>query len=153
MRRDPRKIALLAIVLVIAIAAGVIVAGGLSGDAAPSAGGSGAVSAEALDTAVSGLCQMRLALDQGDIQEARTIFYDKAHLFLHQLAAAVEVKDRDRATSLLIAKYRVEDLVPPSGQLPATAAGDTAPSLLVSQLLQEVGPSAKILGLSAPDCQ
>jgi len=152
MHRDPRKIALVAIVLVVALVAGVAVAGGLGGGSASSnAGLSGPVTAESLDVAVAGLCQVRSDWESGDPQAARAVFYDKAHLFLHQLAAAVEVKDRDRATSLLIAKYRVEDLMPASGQ-PRPSA-DTDPSLLVTQLLQEVAASASLLGLSAPDCQ
>jgi hypothetical protein len=153
MQRDPRKLVFLAIVLVVAVAAGVAVASGLRGDS-PSTDASGLsapVTAESLDVAVQGLCEVRSDLENDDSHAARTVFYDKSHLFLHQLAAAVQVKDRDRATSLLIAKYRVEDLMPASGQPQATS--DTDPPLLITQLLQEVGASAALLGMSAPDCQ
>jgi hypothetical protein len=152
MRRDPRKLVFLALVLVIALAAGVALASGGRGDSAPAADTSltAPVTAKSLDVAVSGLCDVRTAFQKDDAQEARTIFYDKSHLFLHQLAAAVQDTNRDRATSLLIAKYRVEDLIPASGQPAATS--DTDPQLLVTQLLQEVAASASLLGLSAPDC-
>ncbi|MGH3371843.1 MAG: hypothetical protein ACRDPR_17770 [Nocardioidaceae bacterium] len=54
---------------------------------------------------IDALC---LARDAGDALQARTIFFDRAHEPLHQLAADVGDDDRGTEGRLLEAKQRVE---------------------------------------------
>jgi hypothetical protein len=146
MHRAHYRTAVLAVILLaVAIGAGIVIAGMLGSDSGSGATAGGAVTAAGLATAVDGLCRVSANLQTGDGEAARDAFYDKSHLFLHQLAAAVQEKDRDRATSLLVAKYRVEDLLAASG-----GGGDGASA--VAQLQQEVAAASAILGLSAPGC-
>jgi hypothetical protein len=142
----------IAALLAVAVGAGVAISRAIDGDTGPTASAAGEqLTARSLAIAVEGLCSVRADFESGDVEAARAVFYDKSHLFLHQLAAAVEVEDRNRATSLLIAKYRVEDLVAASDGS-AIGADPETPSSVTTQLLHEVAAAASVLGLSAPDC-
>lgn len=152
----PVKVALFAIVLGIAITTGVAVSGALDSRTTPTdASLGGPVTQASLSIAVGGLCEMRSDLQQQQLTAARNVFYDKSHLFLHQLAAAVESKDRTLASNLLLAKYRVEDLISSFGTTPAAGptAETVAPAELLNQLLGQVRTSSATLGLAAPNCQ
>ncbi len=152
--RNPKGQVLLG-VLVLVIVAGatyLLVGGSGNGDSGNNniaVGSFGDVTQPSLDTAVQGLCEVRSDMQQGDLASARTAFYDKAHLFLHQLAAEVQDKDIDQASSLLIAKYQLEDLLPPQGQVATGAAPD---GQVISDLLVQVDQSAAVLGFNAPKC-
>jgi hypothetical protein len=145
------------VVVVVAAAAAFLVAqasGGGSGNTNfTSLGSFGDVTQPELDTAVQGLCEVRTDLQRGDHDAAKTVFYDKAHLFLHQLAAQVQDKDVDQATSLLVAKYKVESLLllPPE-TTPSATGSNGSPDALVADLLDQVQKSAAVIGFTAPDC-
>jgi hypothetical protein len=150
MHRPPYKTALIVAVLAVAIVAGLVIARSLQGGSSSSSADASLdapITDASLDNAVQGLCSVGADLEAGDVDQARAVFYDKSHLFLHQLGAAIQDMDRDRATSLLTAKYRVEGLVDGSA-----AVGGEDPSTAVPALLQEVAASASILGLTAPGC-
>jgi hypothetical protein len=106
-RTTKGKVLLAAAVLIVAVVAGVVVTsvlgGGTADGNAAAPGSFGNVTQAGLTTAVEGLCGVRSDLQANDLAAARTAFYDKAHLFLHQLAAEVQVKNVDQATSLLVA--------------------------------------------------
>lgn len=160
LRTTRGKVLLGAVVLVVAVVAGLVITQATQGNgsdtaAAVSSGSFGSVTQPSLDTAVAGLCEVRSLLQQGNQPAARAAFYDKSHLFLHQLAAQVQNKDLSQATSLLVAKYQVENLLPPDGQTPIAStdsAASSTPEQLVSDLLDQVQQSAKLLGFKAPDC-
>lgn len=58
--------------------------------------------------AVDGLCAARDAAAGGESEAASAVFADRAHEPLHDLAAAVAVRDRGAAGRLLQAKQEVE---------------------------------------------
>ena len=118
-------------------------------------GSFGNVTQPSLDTAVDGLCQVRSDFQQGDMTAARSVFYDKSHLLLHQLAAQVQAKDVPTATNLLLAMYYVENLIPAPGGTPVPVTGADAnlpPPELVTRLIAEVQQSAAVIGFQAPNC-
>ena len=147
---------LAAAVLIVAVGAGFLiieVTQGNSGNSAiPPIGSFGNVTQASLNTAVAGLCEVRAEI-QTNQPAARATFYDKSHLFLHQLAAEVQDKDVNQATSLLIAKYQVEALLPADSSTPVAATtATTSPDGLVSDLIAQVQQSAAVLGFTAPNC-
>ncbi len=152
------KVILVVVAFGLAIGAGMAISGAFSSDSSPAdvaLAPTEPVTQSALNVAVAGLCSMRTNLQQGQLTDAHNIFYDKSHLFLHQLAAAVEKKDINQASNLLLAKYRVEDLISTFGATPAASPTPAAasPVDLVGQLLQQVQASAVLLGLQSPSCQ
>lgn len=72
-------------------------------------------------SAHAAVCQAADAARQGDARRARALFLDLAHQSLHELAAAVQERDRAAAARLLEAKGRVETELENPGQ---TLAGD-----------------------------
>lgn len=81
-----------------------LVQGGSGGFGVPQ----GATLGSRLVGAHAGLCEADAAARRGDPQTAARIFLDQAHVPLHELAAAVQVKNIEAASRLLEAKYRVE---------------------------------------------
>jgi len=59
-------------------------------------------------SARGGVCQAAEAAGDGDAAGAKTIFFDRSHQPLHELAAAAQERDRGVAARLLEAKERVE---------------------------------------------
>jgi hypothetical protein len=152
------KVQILLGILVLVVVAGAtyLLTDGSSGDSNNSAdatnipvGSFGDVTQPGLDRATEGLCEVRSDMQHGDLDGARTAFYDQAHLFLHQLAAQVQDKDLDQASSLLIAKYHLEDILPAEGQVTTGAAPDDS---VITDLLTQVHKSAEVLGFKAPEC-
>jgi hypothetical protein len=80
-------------------------------DVAPStsisAGQTRSVSTDALTRTVAALCQVRQDAARS-VPQARATFYDRVHEGLHDLARAVQSKDRAVAARLLEAKTAVE---------------------------------------------
>ena len=66
-------------------------------------------SAEGHARLVAGLCAAAAAARSGDHQGARSLFFDRAHQPIHQLAAAASVVDRAASAKLLESKQVVED--------------------------------------------
>ncbi len=58
--------------------------------------------------AVDGLCEAEEVASAGEAAEARGIFQDRSHAFLHELAADLQESNRLLATQLLQAKQEVE---------------------------------------------
>ena len=58
--------------------------------------------------AVTGLCEAQSAASGGGVDEARQVFQDQSHAYLHQLAAELRERDRSLAADLLEAKQQVE---------------------------------------------
>ncbi len=149
--------ALLAVVvLVVVVVATVLISGALGGgsdgNSAVAPGSFGNVTQAGIDNAIDGLCEVQVDFLQGDIAAARTPFYDKAHLFLHQMAAEVQEKDVTQATSLLVAKYKVENVILLPDNPPTPTSADGSPDALITDLLVQVKQSAAVLGFTAPDC-
>lgn len=65
----------------------------------------------ALTDAVAGICDARAAAEAGNVEDAETIFVNRAHQALHVIAAAVEDEDREQAARVLEAKQAVERLL------------------------------------------
>ncbi len=148
-------------VLIVAVVAGYGITAAMSGGGSSNTtanvpvGSFGNVTQPALDTAVAGLCQVRTDFQQSDQAAARSVFYDKSHLLLHQLAAQVQEKDVPDATNLLLAMYYVENLIPPPGGTPVPVTGPDAnlpPPELVTRLIGQVQQSAAVIGFQAPNC-
>jgi hypothetical protein len=147
---------LLGVVVLVVVAGATFLLTGGSGDSNNGAdatnipvGSFGDVTQPGLERATEGLCEVRDDMKKDDLNSARTAFYDQAHLFLHQLAAQVQEKDLDQASSLLIAKYHLEDILPAEGQVATGAIPDEG---LIDDLLTQVHKSAEVLGFKAPDC-
>ena len=108
-----------------------------------------------LDTAVEGICAVRDDFQRGNEAAAREVFYDKSHLFLHQLAAQVQDKDVQTATNLLLAMYFVENVIPPPAQTPVPVTGpekNLPPAELATRLIDQVQQAAPVVGFQAPNC-
>ena len=58
--------------------------------------------------AVTGLCEAQSLASGGGLDEARQVFQDESHAYLHQLAADLQERDRSLAAELLEAKQQVE---------------------------------------------
>jgi hypothetical protein len=61
--------------------------------------------------AFQALCGAEEAALAGNLPEARRLFFDRSHAYLHELADRVAKGDRAVAASLLEAKERVESLI------------------------------------------
>ena len=140
--RPPRR----SVDLVAIVAALVLVSCGSPGETGPASpsGAPGAVSQDAADRAVSGLCEMRTN-NAGDRDAANRVFYDRSHEELHVIAAAAQLGDPAVAGRLLRAKERIEaDLRP-----------ERFPSGFVRNLDALIGATRDALeaiGLEAPGC-
>ena len=105
-------------------------------------GSLGVMTAEAGTEALAALCQLRSATDR---DTANGLFFDRAHLTLHVLAAATEPVDRVPAAGLLETKQIVEaDLQ--ADALPHTFSDD------VEALIEATGTALDTVGLPSPDC-
>jgi hypothetical protein len=58
--------------------------------------------------AVEGLCEAETLASGGLVGEARRVFQNQSHAYLHELAAQLQDRDRSLAAELLQAKQRVE---------------------------------------------
>lgn len=58
--------------------------------------------------AVTGLCEAQSLASGGGLDEARQVFQDESHAYLHQLAGELQERDRSLAAELLEAKQQVE---------------------------------------------
>ena len=58
--------------------------------------------------AIEGLCEAETLAAGGLQEEARQVFQDRSHAYLHELAAQLEEPDRELAGQLLKAKQEVE---------------------------------------------
>ncbi|HEX9717414.1 MAG TPA: hypothetical protein VGA93_05665 [Actinomycetota bacterium] len=117
--------------------------GGETGPASPS-GALGAVSQEAADRAISGLCLMRTTLAK-DRDAANRVFYNRSHEELHVIAAATQDEDPAVAGRLLRAKERVESDLRPE-RLPGGFVRDL--DALIAATREALGT----IGLEAPRC-
>jgi len=128
------------------VAALVLVSCGSDGEMGPASpsGALGAVSQEAADRAVSGLCEIRTTHAK-DRDAANRVFYDRSHEELHVIAAATQDEDPAVAGRLLQAKERVEaDLAPK--RLPGGFVRDL--DALIAATRETLGT----IGLEAPRC-
>jgi hypothetical protein len=118
--------------------------GGAEPTTAPSgpSGSLGVMTAEAGTEALVALCQLRSATDR---DTANALFFDRAHLTLHVLAAATEPVDRVPAAGLLEAKQVVE------ADLQADALPETFPDD-VGALLEATRTALDTVGLPSPGC-
>lgn len=129
----------------VAVAALTILVGCGDGDGgSPPAATVPGLPAPQVDDAVKGLCQAREEAG-GDVNGARTTFYDRSHEPLHVVARALEPVDRPLAGRLLEAKEAVEaDLASPS-RAPALSAD-------LDRLLEVTRASLSRLSVAAPSC-
>jgi hypothetical protein len=58
--------------------------------------------------AVQGLCEAEELSSGGQVEEARRVFLEKTHAYLHELAAQLQERNRALAGQLLEAKQQVE---------------------------------------------
>lgn len=58
--------------------------------------------------AVQGLCEAEVLASGGQPDEARRVFQDQSHAYLHELAAQLQERDRALAAQLLETKQQVE---------------------------------------------
>ena len=138
MRRPLGSIPVFALLVLVACGGG----GGPTPAVSGPSGSLGVMTAEAGTEALAALCQLRSATDR---DTANGLFFDRAHLTLHVLAAATEPVDRVPAAGLLEAKQVVEaDLL--ADTLPETFAGD------VGALLVATRGALEAVDLPAPGC-
>ncbi|MSQ61765.1 MAG: hypothetical protein EXR43_04205 [Dehalococcoidia bacterium] len=131
--------------LAIAIAFAALLGG--CGDEAPSTPPSG-VTQPRFSAAMQALCRTQGLAEAGDVAEARRVFEDAAHGFLHELATRVSEDDRDATARLLIAKNRVEAALaapPPDG--------GKSPGPLIGALIAATADAGESIGLSFPGCR
>jgi hypothetical protein len=88
-----------------AVAIAVLAASCTGDEKEPAATGQGSRGPQA---AVEGLCEAETLAAGGLQQEARELFQDRSHGYLHELAAELQESDRDLAGRLLEAKQEVE---------------------------------------------
>ena len=124
----------------------VLVACGGGGEPTPAVSGPsgslGVMTAQAGTEALAALCRLRSVTDR---DTANGLFFDRAHLTLHVLAAATEPVDRVPAAGLLEAKQVVEaDLQ--ADTLPETFSDD------VGALLEATRTALETVGLPSPAC-
>ncbi len=101
------------------------------------------VTAVQLAEASAALCDAEARARGGDLAAAETAFFDGAHQFVHELAAAVEREGSAPASALLIAKARTEAAF-------SEHRADAAETL--AQLRAETERAARDIGLEAPPC-
>jgi hypothetical protein len=100
-----------------------------------------------LTAALAGLCRAEDLARAGDLSEARTTFEDRAHGYLHELAAGAQGRARAPVGRLLEAKNRVElALQTERGGTPAEVAAD------LTKLETATRDVAAALGTPAPRC-
>lgn len=102
----------------------------------------------ALDTAFQGLCAAGRLAEEGDLEGAGELFTDRAHAYLHELAAELSEIDRAAAAELLVAKQQVEAAL--AGP-PASDPSDGA--TLIERLREAVARGARLTGLPEPTCE
>ncbi len=130
---------------VLAVAMAALLGG--CGDDTPATPAS-AVTQPRFAAAVQALCRAQALAEGGDMTEARRVFNDDGHGFLHELANRTSEYDRDATARLLIAKNRVETA------LAATAmAGGESPGPLIGALITATASAGEAIGLSAPGCE
>jgi hypothetical protein len=95
--------------------------------------------------AVTGLCEAQSLASGGGLDEARQVFQDESHAYLHQLAAELQERDRSLAAELLEAKQQVER---------ALQAGGDAELLsdLISRLRVVVEAALASMGMANVGC-
>jgi hypothetical protein len=100
-----------------------------------------------LTVALAGLCRAADSAGSGDLFEARRIFLNRSHTFLHELAARGGDRARPAVARLLEAKQRVEAALGPASE---------ASSAEVATLLEELEIATRDLagavGTPAPRC-
>lgn len=101
------------------------------------------VTAAQLADATAALCEAEALARDGDLAAAETAFFDSAHQFVHELAAAVEREGSAPASALLIAKARTEAAF-------SENRADAAETL--AQLRAETERAARDIGMEAPPC-
>lgn len=95
-----------------------------------------------LGTALEGLCEARRLAGRGLVGGAETVFQDRAHAYLHELARETARTNREAAGRLLEAKQLVEQ-----------AFGQPAEPRIVAHLLDELRDgTAEAAGVSPPAC-
>jgi hypothetical protein len=108
----------------------------------------GSISAPAeLIAALDGLCRAEDLARAGDLLGARTTFEDRAHAYLHELAADAESEARTEVARLLEAKNRVESAFRTVGE---EDAGEVAARL--ATLEAATRSVAAAVGTPAPGC-
>jgi hypothetical protein len=96
----------------------------------------------AAERSVLGLCAI---VNETDLAEAYTTFFDQSHATLHVIAGATDVVDRPAAGTLLEAKQRVEaDLA--GRELQESFGAD------VERLIAATRGALESIGLDAPAC-
>jgi hypothetical protein len=95
--------------------------------------------------AVDGLCLAQQSAAGGEVDQARTVFQDQAHSPLHDIAAAVEERNRAVAGDLLVAMQRVES---DFGSSPR--AGKLSSDL--TTLIDVTGSALDELGIASGGC-
>jgi hypothetical protein len=119
----------------------------LAGACAPSGGSATTAAPADLTVALAGLCRAAEHARSGDFLEARRIFQNQAHAFLHELAAEGDGQARADVARLLEAKQRVETaLGTERGGTPAEVAA------LLRKLEVATRELADALGTPAPRC-
>lgn len=125
------------------MAVAMLLAGACTG---PSRGSTSAPPTQ-LTAALDGLCRAEDLARAGDLLAARTTFEDRAHAYLHELAARAQERDRESVGRLLEAKNRVESAFQsPGGGSPAEVAARLA---TLEAATRDV---AEALGTPAPRC-
>jgi hypothetical protein len=97
------------------------------------------------EVAVQGLCEAEELSSGGQVDEARTVFLDESHAYLHELAAQLQEGNRALAGQLLEAKQEVE----------RGLQGAAPPEILASRIggLRAVMESALVvMGLTNVGC-
>jgi hypothetical protein len=127
--------------LVVAVAVTVLAAACTGSDEK----GSSPPQAAGPQVAVEGLCEAETLASGGELGEARRVFLDQSHAYLHELAAQLQERDRALAAQLLEAKQEVERVL----------QGAAPPEILAGRIggLRAVVESALVvIGLTNVGC-
>jgi hypothetical protein len=95
--------------------------------------------------AVEGLCEAETLASGGLLSEARRVFQDQSHAYLHTLAAQLQERDRALAAQLLETKQEVESSL-------QGAANPEVLSVQIGGLRAVVESAVAVVGLTNVGC-
>ena len=104
-----------------------------------------------LREAAQGLCSAEALARDGQVEAARSRFFDRSHAFLHELAEVVTRRDPTAAAALLEAKQRLESALDPTLDTGPTPDGPQVAGL-VADLRAALGSAAGVVELAVPEC-
>jgi hypothetical protein len=105
-----------------------------------------------LREAAQGLCEAEALARGGELDAARARFYDRSHVFLHEMAALVTERDPQIVAALLEAKQRLESALERTPDVGADPDGAEVADLF-AEVGSALGAAARAAGLAEPVCR